>query len=363
VSAPATPQPTEEQQKAANPTKSVWVSASAGTGKTTVLTDRVLSLLLQGTPPTRLLCLTFTKAAAAEMMSRVVRRLSRWATMLDGDLEHDLRQLTGRVPEARERVRARQLFAGVLDAPGGLKIQTIHAFCQSLLARFPLEAGVAPHFTVIDDVTAEELRREAREAVLARTRTIDLGGPVAPALAGALGVVTDHVQEQEFAELLAGLISERGRVRRMIALHGGVDGLIAVIAARLGVTPDRQIEVVRAALVTLEPAHEVDLRRAAAALASGNRSDQQYSEAIARFLDQRATRHDAYPDYRSVFFTDQGSRRKSPVSKPCAAKAPDVPGILVAEAERLDCLEEQLRSATILDAGAAATRRCADRRL
>jgi len=200
---------TLKQQQAADPRHSVWVSASAGTGKTKVLTDRVLSLLLQGTPPNRVLCLTFTKAAASEMMTRVVGRLSVWATCTDGALLLDLRELTGRAPEPRDLVRARQLFATVLDAPGGLKIQTIHAFCQSLLSRFPLEAEVAPHFAVIDEPTAEELRREAREAVLARTRASDLGGAIDPALAAALATVTDHVQETEFAELLATLASRR----------------------------------------------------------------------------------------------------------------------------------------------------------
>src|SRR5258708_7150057 len=181
------------QANATDPQQSVWVSASAGTGKTKVLTDRVLRLLLQGTPPTRLLCLTFTKAAAAEMMTRVIRNLSDWATIADSDLHRNLATLTGAAPEPAELIRARQLFATVLDAPGGLKIQTIHAFCQSLLARFPLDTAIAPHFTVLDEATAEELRREAREAVLAQTPVRDLGGLTNPALSAALTVVTDHV--------------------------------------------------------------------------------------------------------------------------------------------------------------------------
>src|SRR5579883_3187875 len=96
------------QRSAADPAASIWVAASAGTGKTSVLTDRVLSLLLQGTPPNRLLCLTFTKAAAAEMMTRVVGRLADWATMSNATLRLDLEKLTGAAPESRELVRARQ---------------------------------------------------------------------------------------------------------------------------------------------------------------------------------------------------------------------------------------------------------------
>jgi ATP-dependent helicase/nuclease subunit A len=352
---------TRQQQLAADPRHSVWVSASAGTGKTKVLTDRVLSLLLQGTPPNRLLCLTFTKAAASEMMTRVVQRLSDWATRADDALRNDLHDLRGRKPEQQDLVRARQLFATVLDAPGGLKIQTIHAFCQSLLSRFPLEAEIAPHFSVIDAATAEELRREAREAVLARTRASDLGGAVDPALAAALATVTDHVQETEFAKLLADLTDERGRVGRMIDLHGGSAGggvtrLIETIAARLGLPPDTTPDAVRAEAMTLDAALERDLRQAAAALARGSAKDQACGAVIGDFLDRAAARHDAYASYRAVFFTDKGEIRVKFASKACLAAAPALGGILEAEADRLARLEARLKSAIMLEATAALLR-------
>ena len=142
---------TAQQRRAADPGSSVWVAASAGSGKTKVLTDRVLSLLLQGSEPARLLCLTFTKAAAAEMANRLANRLSAWAVMIDRDLVMNLTQLLGEAPDEDTLARARQLFALVLDVPGGMKIQTIHSFCQSLLARFPLEAGIAPTMRVLDE--------------------------------------------------------------------------------------------------------------------------------------------------------------------------------------------------------------------
>src|SRR5204862_1329682 len=116
------------QRQALGPDVSVWVSASAGTGKTKVLTDRLLALMLDGTDPARLLCLTFTRAAAAEMANRVNDRLAAWTTMPTGELEQHLVKLTGRMPEPFDIARARQLFARVLDTPGGAKIATIHAF-------------------------------------------------------------------------------------------------------------------------------------------------------------------------------------------------------------------------------------------
>src|SRR5699024_6832464 len=125
--------------------------ASAGTGKTKVLTDRVLTLMLHGTLPERLLCLTFTKAAAAEMRNRLAKVLQTWATCSERDLEDLLFTLLGRRPQETESLRARQLLARVLDSPGGMKIQTIPSFCQSLLARLPPEAGIAPHFQLIEE--------------------------------------------------------------------------------------------------------------------------------------------------------------------------------------------------------------------
>ena len=131
--------PDDAQRQAADPSASVWVSASAGSGKTKVLTDRVLTLLLSGTPPHRILCLTFTKAAAAEMANRINDELSFWTISSDQVLTDRLTQLLAERPDTALLRAARRLFAEVLDTPGGLKIQTIHSFCESLLARFPVE--------------------------------------------------------------------------------------------------------------------------------------------------------------------------------------------------------------------------------
>src|SRR3546814_13034212 len=133
------------QRQAADPQASVWVSASAGSGKTKVLVDRVLSLLLGGSAPARVLCLTFTKAAAAEMANRLSGELARWVIAEEPVLRARLEALLGAPVEDRLLERARALFARVLDTPGGIKIQTIHAFCHALLARFPLQARGAPN--------------------------------------------------------------------------------------------------------------------------------------------------------------------------------------------------------------------------
>ncbi len=172
----------ERQVRAADPVACTWLSANAGSGKTRVLTDRVARLLLQGVRPSRILCLTYTKAAASEMQNRLFGRLGGWAMLPDDALRHALRDLGVEDEVAPETLReARRLFARAIETPGGLKIQTIHAFCASLLRSFPLEAGVSPNFTELDDRGARRLREEIVE---------DLAGADQRALDGLAAIFT-----------------------------------------------------------------------------------------------------------------------------------------------------------------------------
>lgn len=147
---------TERQVLAARPNASTWLSANAGSGKTRVLTDRVARLLLSGVQPQHILCLTYTKAAASEMQNRLFKRLGEWAMLNDADLRAALDTLGA--PPGAQLSKARTLFARAIETPGGLKIQTIHSFCASLLRRFPLEARVSPNFTEMEDRAADLLR-------------------------------------------------------------------------------------------------------------------------------------------------------------------------------------------------------------
>ena len=156
----------DEQAQASDPAAHASLSASAGTGKTQVLTARVLRLLLQGARPELIVCLTFTKAAAAEMANRIGARLARWVRIKDSELGTDLLHL-GESNDPRTRERARQLFAKVLDCPGGLKIQTIHSFAQTLLAAFPAEAGITPGFKPIEGRAEQELVRRTLADLMA----------------------------------------------------------------------------------------------------------------------------------------------------------------------------------------------------
>src|SRR5262245_3404657 len=160
------PELRDEQARAADPQAHAALSASAGTGKTQVLTARVLRLLLRGGRPESILCLTFTKAAAAEMANRIGARLAAWVRLKDKALKKDLFAL-GEANDPPALERARKLFARVLDCPGGLKIQTIHSFAQGLLASFPAEAGIVPGFQPIEGRAEQELVRRTLAELMA----------------------------------------------------------------------------------------------------------------------------------------------------------------------------------------------------
>lgn len=177
--------PAAAQSAASDPTVSAFVTANAGSGKTKTLVDRVSRILLQGVRPSALLCVTYTKAAAAEMQSRLFGQLGDWAVCDDARLREALAALEDRPAASFDQAdlsRARRLFARALETPGGLKIQTIHAFCEALLRRFPLEAGVSPRFEVAEEALAAALAREAREAV-AHSAAADPEGPLGRAYA------------------------------------------------------------------------------------------------------------------------------------------------------------------------------------
>tara|TARA_R110000868_G_scaffold79102_1_gene225108 strand:- start:59280 stop:62744 length:3465 start_codon:yes stop_codon:yes gene_type:complete len=338
------------QRNASDPMASVWVSASAGAGKTKVLSDRVLRLMLSGTEPHRILCLTFTKAAAAEMANRVNERLGHWATMEDRDLHDDLFNLAGIAPSGDETRRARRLFASVLDAPGGMKIQTIHAFCQSLLRRFPLEAGLAPHFDIMDDRTAAETMTDVQEEVLAFARNGRDDG-----LADALSIVTGQVREGAFGEVMGELARERGRLKRMLAHHGGAarmrDAVYAALGVRVGQNED---DVLRKALS--DDAFDRDgLMRGLAALEAGTKTDQDRVPALAQFLEKTSIedRLSVYGDYRSVFFTAAGEPRAKLITKKAAENHPMGADALEAECARLVEVDRLRKAAAMAGATAA----------
>jgi ATP-dependent helicase/nuclease subunit A len=210
VSAARSPAP---QTQASDPRACAFVEANAGSGKTFTLVTRVARLLLAGARPEAILCVTFTKAAAAEMQGRLFETLGAWAVMDDDALGQALASIH---EPGRDRSKARALFARALETPGGLKIQTIHAFCEKLLRRFPLEAGISPAFTVLDDAAAAEISRGARDRMAARALE-DAGGQVGLAYAH----LSVALAFEDFRKMLAMFESRRGAISAYVAACGG----------------------------------------------------------------------------------------------------------------------------------------------
>ncbi len=335
------------QRRAADPAASVWVTASAGTGKTKVLTDRILNLLLAGVASGRILALTFTKAAAAEMANRIAETLGKWSVAADGDLAGTLEAMLGRAPDRETMSRARALFAQVLDAPGGMHIQTIHAFCQSLLGRFPLEAGVAPHSQVMDERDAAEMLLLAREEVLSRVQ-----GDGAGELARALGVVTLHVHETTFDDVMAALAAARGRVKRLLDRFGSVAAAVTALRKRLDLKPSDTPDSILAAAVEEGQFDRKGLKAGADAMASGKSTDAKAAVKIAAWLAAKddAERMRQFGDYVLAFLTGDEDIRAKLLTKDVAAKHPAVLETIMAEAERLRRIALKRRDAVAAEA-------------
>ena len=339
-----------EQSAATRPTVNVWVTASAGSGKTKVLTDRVLALLLTGTTPQKILCLTFTKAAAAEMSNRIAARLAGWVTADEDTLYRDLAPLVhggldhSSADSLRIMERARQLFAKVLDAPGGLQISTLHAFCQSLLRRFPLEARVAPHFVLMDDRDTREALNTALEQTIADART-----GVDKTLADALGILTARVHETNFGDLMKSLVAAGAKLRRMITAHGDADRAINAVAGKLGLGPnDDEASIVAAACHDDAFGCEA-LRQAVGVMAGGSKTDQERGAGIGAWLADTAGRPANFEAYANHFLTS-GEIRKRLATKDIAERVLEP---LQAEAARLMEILARVKAARVA-AGTAA---------
>ena len=289
---------TAQQRKAAAPVLSVWVEASAGTGKTKVLSDRVLRILLRGVNPSKILCLTYTKAAAVEMSSRIAGRLSRFSILSDDDLHKELLELLGEMPSSRGEYEkltamARKLFAVLLDTPGGMKIQTIHSFCQEVLKRFPLEAKISPYFEVMD----ERASRDALNVIQKELLTDKSVGE-------AIGFLTRNVSEFKFPDIMMEIALNRNKINKLLGRFGNADAVIEEVSKRLGVSENDTKEKAFESFVG--GIDRVELKRALEIMNEGSDTDVKRASGIALFLSDRGS----YEDYKKGFLKADGGFKK-----------------------------------------------------
>ncbi|MGI9355644.1 MAG: double-strand break repair helicase AddA, partial [Rhizobiaceae bacterium] len=252
----------EQVALASSPTSSAWVSANAGSGKTFVLTRRVVRLLLNGSDPSRLLCLTFTKAAAGEMSNRVFETLGEWSVVPDGKLRELLTNVEGKRPTAEQMARARTLFARALETPGGLKIQTIHAFCEALLHQFPLEANVPGSFEVMDDTQQAQLMEKARREVIIAAH-VYLESDLGRAFSQLLNTASDTAINKVLGEV----VSQRDELSNWLKREGGPHAAMQSARKKFRFSPEDTVETLEAQIVatsSILPGQWRELKNAAA---------------------------------------------------------------------------------------------------
>ena len=316
----------DKQASAADPAGHAWVAASAGTGKTQVLSARVLRLLLQGVRADRILCLTFTKLAAAEMQTRIFDRLAFWVRCDDAVLAGDLAALRAD-PEAAPL--ARRLFAHVLDAPGGLQVQTLHAFAQSLIASFPLEADVAPGFAIIDDRSAATLRRRLLAEAI---ETADAGGDAA--FLADLAAISIAGGERRIGGVVKALLAHD---EALLAYRE--DGFEPAVRRAIGLPTDG--DAAQALAEGLSKLPDADLRRLATGLAADK--GVKARTAAAALFDwlalAAADRLPAFDGLCAIFLTKDGEPRARLVPVDVVKADPDLPDIAQGTADWLLALK------------------------
>jgi len=345
VKAPRTiPPPVRDAQaRASDPAASAFVSANAGSGKTHVLVQRVIRLLLSGVPPEKILCLTFTKAAAANMAGRVFTALGDWVTFDDDALDAAIRDTGIAQPTPKLRRSARELFARALETPGGLKVQTIHALCTRLLQQFPFEANVPARFAVLDDRDQTEMMERASLAVM-----LDAARVPDSALGRALLTAMSSAADVTFKEVLREACLSRDHFMAWTDTAGSADAAAREVSSVLGLSGDDRLADVEREIVEGPNLPRSRWQEFADVLELGARTERDHADRLRAAL--AATGPIQVEEYLDIFLTDTDrTLRKTVVTKKFANDHPVLGRLLNAERERLPPLIEKRRAATVRD--------------
>jgi ATP-dependent helicase/nuclease subunit A len=334
------------QTQASDPAVSAFVAANAGSGKTHVLAQRVIRLLLDGVDPGRILCITFTKAAAANMATRVFDTLAKWTALDDDALDQAMRATGVSAVTPSLRARARRLFACALETPGGLKVQTIHAFCTRLLHQFPFEANVSARFSVLDDRSEAELLDQATTAVL-----LDAARDGATALGRALATAITTSADVTFRDVVREAIGERDALMAWLERAGSLDAAIAELAATLGIAASDSIARIETEIVDGPILPAADWAALAALCRESSANDQKQCE---RLTTAAAASGSARLEaYLSVFLTTELRPRKSIVTATLAKRHTGLTDRLADEQARLLALVARRNAVQCRDRTAA----------
>jgi ATP-dependent helicase/nuclease subunit A len=330
------------QARASDPASSAFVSANAGSGKTHVLVQRVIRLLLDGVAPEKILCITFTKAASANMAERVFSTLGHWVTLDDAALDDAIREAGIATPDSRLRMAARKLFACALETPGGLKVQTIHALCTRLLQQFPFEANVPARFAVIDERDQNEMMERANLKVL-----LEASRDPGSAAGRALNIAMASAADVTFKDVVREACLSRDHFMAWTDAAGSVEAAAAQVSAALGVDPGDTIEAVEREIVDGPHLPRSRWREIAGILDTGNKTE---ADQAARLREALAfTGSEQAEKYLGVFLTDERSPRKTVVTKKFCDNNSAIARLFDLEGGRIGPLIERRRAITTSD--------------
>lgn len=325
-----------------NPDACVFVSANAGSGKTSLLASRVLSLLLHGVAPDKILCLTFTNAAAAEMSNRVLNALGGWVMADSAELMRQVSKLTNDSPSPQLLTHARSLFANVLESPQGVNIQTIHGFSQSLLRRFPLEAGVSPYFTVMDSRSEQEVLAEARLRLFNKAQNPD------SQIQDSLDSLARDISEFSFHKLMNEIVSNKNKFRRLLHDKAHLSIIGDELNSLFKIKAGDSLQSLMGKYFSYDDVLLFKLRKAADILLLSEKAmDKKTGEGLALWLEQPERREKNYRDYMSVYLTSEGEARKKLFTKD-ALKDDLLVEALLAEQGRVIEFSDRLNALSIV---------------
>ena len=334
------------QRQASDPSASVWVSANAGTGKTHVLTNRVMRLLLSGTKPERILCVTYTKAAAAEMSKRIFDQLATWVMASEEELKEKLHKLKGAKATGSECDYARTLFTSAIETPGGLKVQTIHAFCERLLQRFPLEAGIAPGFRILDETEAKDLKRTAIDRALVRA-TANPESLLGQALSDAIAYAADD----RFDDILGQALDQRQWLKDMHAIAStDVNTVRSMLHTHFSVSETDTVEQLTQRMADVLT--DTQLETARDAFATGSVNDNKFGK-FAELARKSMSHEMRCTHLESLFYDSKQKPRPKLMTAKISNDHQDTLNLLVAAQTKFCDLFETRLARTVIDATTA----------
>src|ERR1700730_10255698 len=331
------------QARASDPASSAFVSANAGSGKTHVRVQPVIRLVLDGGPPDKILCITFTKAAAANMAERVFSTLGHWVTLKDDELDAAIRDTGFARPDATLRMTARRLFACALETPGGLKVQTIHALCTRLLQQFPFEANVPARFTVLDDRDQNEMMERANLAVL-----LEASRDPDSATGRALQIAMASAADVTFKDVVREACLSRDHFMAWTDSAGSAAAAAAQMSAALGVAPGDTIEDVESEIVDGPNLPRSRWEEIASVLDTSSNADRKQADRLREALTLAGI--EQVDNYLSVFLTEaERTPRATVVTNAFIRDNPAAGRLFEMEKSRLAPLIERRRGVTIRD--------------